>query len=391
MSDSELERLRRSPIEDLRRKQLLDCPGLEAAFLSIPRNAFLPHVNPAEVLTDQAIILRQSPTSETLSSCNDPSVTAVMLAQLALAPGMNVLEIGAGSGYNAALIRHLVGAEGAVTTLEIEPDLAEQARDNLSGLGFGDVQVVDGDGICGYQPRAQYDRIIATAGVWDVPIQWLRQLRPKGRLVVPIWLDGIQVSATFIEQADGTFLSSENRACALAYLQGLAAGPRVRKRVGSTSLEILSDDIDRIDTAALHLLLSEECEIHRLGPLLQPESFWYGLQIYAMLNEPPDFIFAVYSIPNGRTAYGMSGKGILLFTPMSAAFADYEDGGMVRSFAGAAAFMELQRLYGLWLEMPGELLQRLRLRLIPKRLGLPNCAEGKIYARRDHYLHIWLD
>ena len=391
MSESDLDHLRGSLSADLRRKNLLDAPGLEAAFEAIPRHVFLPNCSPASVYKDEAIVLKTSPPGEVLSSSSQPSVMAVMLSQLALTRGMNVMEIGAASGYNAALMRHMVGAEGFVTTLEIDRELCEQARDNLLQSGYGDVLVVERDGISGYEPRAQYDRIVATAGVWDVPRQWLQQLRPAGRLVVPIWLDGIQVSAAFVAQPDGALLSTENRACAFVYLQGLGAGPRVRKRVGSTALEILADDVEKIDTAALHLLLSEDCEVHRLGKHLRPEAIWYGLQLFVMLHEPPDYVFAVYAIPPGLSAYGMSGNGILLFTPTSAAFAAYDEGGLVRSFAGSSAILELQRLYDCWRNTPGELLQRLRLRLIPKELGAPEDDIGKVYTRRDHHLQIWLD
>ena len=91
---------------------------------------------------------------------------AIMLQQLGLGAGMNVLEIGTASGYNAALIKHVLGEHGHVTSLEIDRDLAEQARENLYSAGYSDVPVVNRDGVSGYEPRAQYDRIIATAGVW---------------------------------------------------------------------------------------------------------------------------------------------------------------------------------------------------------------------------------
>ena len=266
------------------------------------------------------------------------------------------------------------------------------ARGTISTLpASSDVLVVNRDAVSGYEPRAQYDRIIATAGVWDVPENWLRQLREEGKLVVPIWLDGVQVSAAFTRQLDGTLLSSDNRPCAFVYLQGLAAGPRVRKRIGSTSLEILADDVGKIDAAALHSLLSDELETHRLAANLAPEDYWFGFQLYLMLNEPPRYVFAVYSIPAGETAYGMEGNGILMFSPGGVAFAPYDGAGAVHSFGGSAAFMKMESLFVQWKASDKSLVEHLRLRLIPRSSGHPAIECGKLFSREDHYLHVWLD
>ena len=391
MAKAEYRQLHNSLLERLRTRHLLESPGVEAAFTGVPRHLFLPQFDPAIVYQDEAISLKVGTSGETLSSSSQPTMMAIMLKQLQLAAGMNVLEIGTASGYNAALMKHVVGENGHVTSVEIDRELAEQARDNLSQAGYSDVLVVDRDAVSGYEPRAQYDRILATAGVWDVPRKWPQQLRDDGRLVVPIWLDGVQVSAAFVAQPDGTFLSIDNRPCAFVYLQGLAAGPRVRKRVGSTSMEILADDVDKIDTAALHLLISDDLEIHRLGGNLKREDFWFDFQLFLMLNEPPRYVFAVYAIPPGETAYGMEGSGILLFTPTSVAFAAYEASGTVQCYGGAAAFLKMQSIFEQWRKQKDALLDRMRLRLIPKTLGKPTGTTGKVFARNDHFLHVWLD
>ena len=275
--------------------------------------------------------------------------------------------------------------------MEINRVLAEQARKNLCAAEYTDVLVVNRDAVSGFEARAQYDRIIATAGIWDVPASWFQQLRREGKLITPIRLDGVQVSAAFTSQADGSWLSIDNRPCAFVYLQGLAAGPRLRERVGSSSLEILADDVDKIDTAALHLLLSDELAIHRLGATVQPEDYWYGFQLHLMLNEASGYMFAVYTIPEGERAYGMEGTGVLLCTPTSAAFAPYDGGGVVHSYGSAAAFMKMQSLYDNWRQLGESVLERLRLHLIPKVLGKPPSGRGKLYTRKDHYLHVWLD
>ena len=391
MAEPEFRQLQSKLLTELRSSQLLADPDIDAAFSEIPRHLFLPQFDLTTVYQDRAIALKVSPSGETLSSSSQPTMMAIMLQQLRLAPDMNVLEIGTASGYNAAILSQIVGAGGYTTTLEIDRELAEEARNNLLRAGFGKVLVVDCDAAGGYEPRAQYDRILATAGVWDVPRKWLQQLREDGRLVVPIWLDGVQVSAAFVPQPDGTYLSVDNRPCAFVYLQGLAAGPDVRKRVGGAYLEVIADDVDKIDTAALHLLLSEDVEIQRLGRHLRPEEFWYGLQLYLMMREPPRYVFAVYAIPEGEMAYGMAGNGILLFRPNSAAFAAYDDGGVARCYGGAAAFLKLQALFDDWLSLEAALVDRLSLQLIPLEMGEPRIQTGKLFRRKDHYLHVWLD
>lgn len=137
------------------------------------------------------------------SSASRPDVVALMLTTLDAHPGMRVLEIGTGTGYNAALLAHYLGAQN-VTSVEIGPVLAEHARSALAATGYS-VAVVTGDGARGYPPHAPYDRIISTAAVHQVPYPWVAQTHPGGRILTP-WAshyhNGALVSLTV--QADGT-------------------------------------------------------------------------------------------------------------------------------------------------------------------------------------------
>lgn len=118
------------------------------------------------------------------SSASAPSIVAVMLAALDAHPGHRVLEIGTGTGYNAALLAHRLGA-AQVTSVEVDAAVAGQARAALAAAGYGDVCAVVGDGALGYPPGAPFDRVIATVGVHDIPYAWVEQTRPGGRLVLP--------------------------------------------------------------------------------------------------------------------------------------------------------------------------------------------------------------
>ena len=141
---------------------------ITAALRDVPRHLFLPHLAPEEAYLDDAIVTKRDAEGQPISSSSQPAIMAIMLDQLALAAGQRVLEIGAGTGYNAALISHIIGPSGAVVSVDIDPDLVETARGHLAGAGYPDVTVVAADGADGYPPGAPYDRVIATVGVSDL-------------------------------------------------------------------------------------------------------------------------------------------------------------------------------------------------------------------------------
>lgn len=118
------------------------------------------------------------------SSSSQPSVMVLMLNALDAEPGHRVLEIGAGTGYNAAILAHRLGAS-QVVTVDIDPAITAAAAAALATAGFPGVTVVTADGELGYPPGAPFDRIICTAAVREVPLSWLEQTRPGGRIVAP--------------------------------------------------------------------------------------------------------------------------------------------------------------------------------------------------------------
>lgn len=120
------------------------------------------------------------------SSSSMPGLMMAMLDALAVEEGMRVLEIGTGTGYNAALLARLAGASGHVVTIETDSELAATAAERLGALGFTTVDVVGGDGADGHLPGAPYDRLVATAGCRVVPGTWWDQLSGGGRALVPL-------------------------------------------------------------------------------------------------------------------------------------------------------------------------------------------------------------
>lgn len=219
--------LLRRMVDDLTAGGTLD-PEWRETFLAVPRHAFIPDLvwqqerrelvpfrradDPSRWLAlayaPQQVLITQvddgSPVGPGLigdrisSSASQPNVMALMLAALDAGPGMTVCEIGTGTGYNAALLAHRLGADH-VTTIEVDPDVAAHARKALSATGFGEVTVITGDGTRGYSPRAPYDRVLSTAAVQHVPYAWVAQSRPGGRVVTPwgtAYLNGALLSLT---------------------------------------------------------------------------------------------------------------------------------------------------------------------------------------------------
>ncbi len=167
------------------------------AMREVPRHLFLPQLPPESAYRDDAIVTKRDADGQPISSSSQPAIMAIMLDQLDLAPGQRVLEIGAGTGYNAALMRHIVGPGGTVVSVDIDAEVAAQARDQLASAGYPDVIVVGADGAEGYLPAAPYDRVIATVGVSDLAPSWLDQLSPGGRIVVPLDVRGTQLAVAF--------------------------------------------------------------------------------------------------------------------------------------------------------------------------------------------------
>ncbi|MET8248484.1 methyltransferase domain-containing protein [Streptomyces sp. NPDC005202] len=144
---------------------------------------------------------------ELVSSSSQPSLMAKMLAELRVEDGNRVLEIGAGTGYNAALLAHRLGDEDLVTTVDLEPEITESARQHLAAAGYHPV-VVTGDGARGVPERAPFDRIIATCALPSIPRAWLAQCTPGARILTPIATGLVALTVRDAAHAEGHFLDT---------------------------------------------------------------------------------------------------------------------------------------------------------------------------------------
>ncbi|WP_316760884.1 methyltransferase domain-containing protein [Streptomyces herbicida] len=142
---------------------------------------------------------------ELVSSSSQPSLMADMLAALRVRDGDRVLEIGTGTGYNAALLAHRLGDDDLVTTVDLDPEITESARQHLAAAGYHPV-VVTGDGARGVAERAPFDRIIATCTVPTVPRAWLAQCGPGARILAPLSTGLITLTVRDAGHAEGRFL-----------------------------------------------------------------------------------------------------------------------------------------------------------------------------------------
>ncbi|MGD2154522.1 MAG: protein-L-isoaspartate(D-aspartate) O-methyltransferase [Gemmatimonadales bacterium] len=185
--------LRRRLVEQLRGAGIRDLAVLHA-FDQVPRHLFVPERFQARAYADEAFPLEHG---QTISK---PSTHALYLQTLNLQGDERVLEIGTGSGYQTALLAMLVEH---VYSIERVPKLAEAARARIEALGFTNVAVRASDGTYGWRAYSPYDAILVTAGAQEVPKPLLEQLRPGGRMLIPIGDRESQQLHRIVKAADG--------------------------------------------------------------------------------------------------------------------------------------------------------------------------------------------
>ena len=226
---------------DQTRQLYRDTPISEAtvrAYLATPRHRFVRryrewatgdwhevtdsnlHEHLATLYTDKAIVLFDDSDDNVLSTISQPSFVLRMLDLLRVRPGHTVLELGAGSGWNAALIGHLVGPTGRVCSLEIIPEMAQRAAATIQELGITNVRVIATDGSDGYAAGAPYDRIAFTAGAHDLPRPFYDQIKPGGLLLIVVKNHGGGDTLFLLEKVDDHFESRSSMPCGFVPMTG---------------------------------------------------------------------------------------------------------------------------------------------------------------------------
>jgi len=214
---------------------------LRQAFLETPRHHFVArYYSPSkrrwvdtqreelaehlrELYSDHPLCLFRDDQGRGISTISQPSLVLYMLHILKVQPGMEVFELGAGSGWNAALLGKLAGAEGRVLSVEILPELVGSARRAVSSLGLQQVEIREGDGNIAAQRTDAFDRGIFTASAWDLPACFYSQLKKRALLLFVLKaLPHLDLLATLRKREDGVFESEGLMRCSFVPVTGTA-------------------------------------------------------------------------------------------------------------------------------------------------------------------------
>jgi len=167
-------------IRDLEREGYIKSQRVKEAMLKIDRKNFLPERLKSYAYEDEPLEIGEN---QTISA---PHMVAFMLEILEIEPGMKILEVGTGSGYNACLLEFLA-YPGTVVTIERKHSLSKFARENLKNCPHKEnIKIMVGDGSLGYEGDAPYDRIVVTCGAPEIPRPLLEQLKINGIMVIPL-------------------------------------------------------------------------------------------------------------------------------------------------------------------------------------------------------------
>lgn len=254
------QQLRERLVEHLERTRVLTDPHVEAAVLHTPRHRFIPDIPLPTAYEDRALPIKERG-GEIISSISQPSMIVQMLQLLCVQPGDSILEIGTGSGYNAALLVHLTGPTGRVLTVDIEPDLIEMARTRFADLGFANVRVEDARTLSSLS--VPFDRIVVTARADDIQSDWWRLLKETGRMVIPLEIGYAGERAVGFAREGGLLRSTGSYACAFIEmrtpaprLEGDVFFPNRRARYGMNDTKVAPRSIVamRRDEAASELV-----------------------------------------------------------------------------------------------------------------------------------------
>nr|BFD93823.1 hypothetical protein KitaXyl93_51830 [Kitasatospora sp. Xyl93] len=252
------ETLRAAMVAALREDGTIRTARIAEVMGRVPRERFTPEAQPADAYDpERAVVTKRDKDGLAISSVSAARIQAFMLEQAGPRPGENVLEIGSG-GMFAAYLAELVAPDGAVTTMDIDPEITGRARRLLNFAGYEHVRVITADGAFGVPERAPFDLVVVTVGAPDVPPAWVEQLAPGGRIVVPLRLRGLMRSVVLVRE-DDHLVSTGYELCGFVPMQGLEENRErlvLLHEVPGEEVGLRLDDGDQVDVEALRAALA---------------------------------------------------------------------------------------------------------------------------------------
>jgi protein-L-isoaspartate(D-aspartate) O-methyltransferase len=368
--------LRRALVTRLSAHAVVRSAAVERALLAVPRHLFLPGVPLDDAYADIAIPTHWEH-GVAVSSASQPAMVAIMLEQLDLQPGMRVLEIGAGTGYNAALLAELVGPEGSVITLDIDALIVEEARAHLWSAGYGQVRALAVDGAHGYPEGAPYDRVILTVGAADLSPAWTEQLRQAGLLVAPLRFGGVQASVA-LRKEDGVLHSRSLTPCGFMRLRGeeqaadehivtLASGRRLG---GERAVEIAGSVAQLLTQRPRRRFWARPSPSLPLYLGLDHPGFIYLWKDGARARRRPEGRFGLYT-------EGPDGPSLVLLANMLP---------VLLIFGGSAAERELEEEVARWHALDFPPLESWRITAYPRGSEPSAASPASVRIVRNHYV-----
>ncbi len=368
-------RLREALVHRLTHQATLRDPRIAAALRTVPRHAFVPDTSLEHSYQDTVVPVKYAG-GEPVSTLSQPSAIVVMLEQLQLEPGMRVLEIGTGTGYNAALLAELVGPSGEVTTVDIDEDLSAGAADVLRRVGYGAVNLHMGDGFFGARYWAPFDRIELSVASESISPSWTEQMVDGGMLVGPIHVKGLQFLTPALRKHGSRLVSESVRACSFLPLRGSGAGTGTTFRLPvRPELRFVWESPDEFPAGVLTRILRHEREVRDEVPVA-----WAAAAYVLLTNED---VFLAESADRRV-------RGIMLLDRESESLASIisaSDGwgtAAVVLYGGDGAHKRLAASIDAWSRRGRPGIEDLRLTAIPSP-GAENLGTGEHLIRKPHF------
>ena len=340
-----------------------------SAFRKIPRHLFLPDVDVDRVYGGSAIPTKHDEKGNPISSSSEVAIMALMLDALRLEQGQRVLEIGTGTGYNAAILAELVGADNVVT-VELDPEIADEARAHLRAAGYESLRVETADGWLGCSDGGPYARMELTAATRDLSPNWVEQLEEGGVLVAPLVLRPNAQAMVALRKNGDRLESISAFAGGFMWLRGTGGSPDPTQEVGAW--RVTSSRV--VDPEALVALLRETPRVELADPVS------YG--DLSLLNIIEDNSFTLSR--KGNVAYSSGiiaedGRGVALFEWTGGVLSPRM---LLISYGASDALDRLRRRLD---EVRGRALQGLRIVAVPSGGDRP---DGDVVFERANYTFV---